>query len=239
MIPYIVINGKPSNLINGLLIQTLPPISKPKMRTSIEEIDGRDGDIVTTLGYAAYDKQFAIGLHGQFDINDIISFFNTSGTIIFSNEPDKLYNFALYEQIDFAKLVRFKTANVKLHVQPFKYDANEKEKVYTYAAGTTSATITARNNGNIYSKPTLSITGTGTIYVYINGVQQFTIELPSTSTEIILNAATMNAYDNAGNFLNRLVTGDYSKLILQPNLNELTVSGNITQLSIVNVSRWI
>ena len=53
---YIIINGVSSKTIEGLLIQTLPPISKPKIRTSAEEIDGRDGDVVTTLGYAAYDK---------------------------------------------------------------------------------------------------------------------------------------------------------------------------------------
>ena len=48
---YIILNGKKSTDINGLLIQSLPPISKPKIRTQIEEIDGRDGDIVTKLGY--------------------------------------------------------------------------------------------------------------------------------------------------------------------------------------------
>ena len=53
---YIELNGKSSAEINGLLIQELPPISKPKMRTQIDTIDGRTGDIVTQLGFAAYDK---------------------------------------------------------------------------------------------------------------------------------------------------------------------------------------
>ena len=52
---YIILNNKDSRDITGLLIQELPPISKPKMRTSVEEIDGRDGDITTKLGYEAYD----------------------------------------------------------------------------------------------------------------------------------------------------------------------------------------
>ena len=42
---YVILNGVKSTTIKGLLIQSLPPISKPLMRTSIEEIDGRDGDI--------------------------------------------------------------------------------------------------------------------------------------------------------------------------------------------------
>jgi hypothetical protein len=72
MIPYIIINGVSSRTIHGLLIQSLPPISKPRIKTSIEEIDGRDGDIVTTLGYAAYDKPMTIGLKGDYDIDEII-----------------------------------------------------------------------------------------------------------------------------------------------------------------------
>ena len=46
---YIILNGINSQTIVGLLIQNLPPISKPKQRVEVEEIDGRDGDIVKLL----------------------------------------------------------------------------------------------------------------------------------------------------------------------------------------------
>ena len=36
---YIILNGTSSQTIPGLLIQNLPPISKPKQRVEIEEID--------------------------------------------------------------------------------------------------------------------------------------------------------------------------------------------------------
>lgn len=80
---YVILNGKKSTLIKGLLIQSLPPISKPLIRSSVEEIDGRDGDIVTTLGYSAYDKPMSIGLFGDFDINEVIQYFDSKGTVIF------------------------------------------------------------------------------------------------------------------------------------------------------------
>ena len=118
---WISLNGIKSNTINGLLIQELPPISKPLMRTEIEQIDGRDGDIVTNLGYSAYDKSMTIGLYGNYDIDDVIAYFASSGTVTFSNEPDKYYNYQVIQQIDFERLVRFRTATVTFHVQPFKY----------------------------------------------------------------------------------------------------------------------
>lgn len=121
----IILNGNSSTEIQGLLIQSLPPISKPKIRTKVEEIDGRDGDIITKLGYSAYDKEFSIGLYGNFNINEVIAFFDSEGEVIFSNEPDKYYRYEIIEQIDFDRLLRFRTAKVKMHVQPFKYSATE------------------------------------------------------------------------------------------------------------------
>lgn len=126
MINYIELNGEKSTSVKGLIIQSIPPISKPKVRASIEEIDGRDGDIVTRLGYAAYDKEVSIGLHGDFDIDDAIAFFDSEGEVVFGNERDKYYRYQILNQIDFERLVRFRTAKVKMHVQPFKYDAVDR-----------------------------------------------------------------------------------------------------------------
>lgn len=236
---YIMINGVSSKNINGLLIQNLPPISKPKIRTSAEEIDGRDGDIVTTLGYAAYDKTFSIGLKGDYNVDDVITFFNTSGQVIFSNEADKYYNFAIYNQIDFEKLIRFKTANVNMHVQPFKYSVDEKELIYTNTGSQTIANLSIRNNGNIYSKPTITITGKDNIYIYLDNVQILQINLSSAGETIIINVAEMNAYDNEGNFLNRQVTGDYDDLIFKTGVNNLRVTGGFETIKINKYSRWV
>ena len=239
MIPYIIINGVSSKNINGLLIQSLPPISKPKIRTNIEEIDGRDGDVVTTLGYAAYDKPITIGLKGDYNVDDVIEYFNTSGKITFSNEIDKYYKFAIYDAIDFNRLIRFRTANINIHVQPFKYSIDEPPIVYNNTREQTIANISVRNTGNIYSRPKLIIKGSNTITVYVNNTQIFSIELSAAGETIVIDAAEMNATDPEGNYLNRQVTGDYNNFKLPTGANNLRVTGTFTSATIENYSRWI
>lgn len=237
MIPYIIINGVSSKNINGLLIQSLPPISKPKMRTSIEEIDGRDGDVVTTLGYAAYDKPITIGLKGDYNVDDVIEYFNTSGKVTFSNELDKYYNFAIYDTIDFNRLIRFKTANINLHVQPFKYSIDEPPITFNNTKQQTIANLSVRNTGNIYSRPKLTITGSNTITVYIGNTQIFSIELSAAGETIIID--DFNATDTEGNYLNRQVTGDYENFKLPTGVNSLRITGTFTSVTIDKYSRWI
>lgn len=237
MIPYLIINGVSSKNINGLLIQSLPPISKPKIRTSIEEIDGRDGDIVTTLGFAAYDKAITIGLKGDYNVDDVIEYFNTSGQVTFSNELDKYYNFAIYDTIDFNKLIRFRTANINFHVQPFKYSVDEPPVKWTNTGEQTIAKISVRNLGNIYSRPKLTIVGANTITVYIGDTQIFSIELSAAGETIIID--DMNATDGEGNYLNRQVTGDYDNFKLATGVNNLRVTGAVQSVTLNKYCRWI
>lgn len=232
---YIIINGKKSTLINGLIITSLPPVTKPKIRYTAEEIDGVDGDVINKLGYGAYDKTFTIGLSYNYNVDDVIEYLNTEGQITFSNEPDKYYNFTTLNQIDFEKLIRFKTAKITIHVQPFKYSTIESTKNYDFTSDNQSLIV--RNNGNIYSKPIITLFGNGTIELSLNGKQVFTIVL---NGSMVLDTQSQNAYDPSTlDFLNRYVTGDFKNLYLSVGKNTISWTGNITQVKIDYASRWI
>lgn len=356
MINYIELNGEKSTSVNGLIIQSLPPISKPKMRTSIEEIDGRDGDIVTRLGYAAYDKEVSIGLHGDFDIDDAISFFDSEGEVVFSNERDKYYRYQILDQIDFERLVRFRTATVKMHVQPFKYDAVDRtfevvnqlinvrdsttsrfgvtavssggsvrvagkatntceimvpidrialsgsytltdetsgnaagcalklvssadpdgdsfggtyielkddgtssitadadaeyDALWLYVQAGTSvdftltvtmssndfSTITLTNRGNVSSRPTVTVYGSGKIELAINSITVLSFSIDD--EYITIDADEMNAY-HGNALMNRRVTGDYADLILKAGENVISWRGDVTGIKVEDFSRWV
>jgi len=236
--PYIIINGKSSMEVNGLMISELPPITKPQMRVTAEEIDGRDGDIVTELGFSAYDKDISIGLYNEFDIDEVIDFLNQSGKITFSNEPDKYYNFAQYNGIDFEKLIKFKTAKVTVHVQPFKFSLNETEKTFNFSSSETSGELSIRNNGNYTSRPQITLTGSGTVNLSINGAQVMVIDM-SENPVITLDATAMNAYAPDTSLMNRHVTGNYDNLVLKVGKNTISYTGTVTKIAINNYSRWL
>lgn len=229
---YCILNGMKSTLVKGLLIQSLPMISKPLMRTSIDTIDGRDGDVVTKLGYAAYDKTMRIGLFGDFDIDEIIKFFDSEGTVIFSNEPDKFYRYIILNQIDFERLLRFRQADVVFHVQPFKFSA--VDDVLTFSTvGKTS--ITLFNRGNVYSRPRLTFTGTGAVTLSINNTQVLSMTI---NEYITIDGEEMNAYKGTA-LANRSVNGDYNDIKLNSGVNTLSWTGSVSQIIAEKVSRWI
>ena len=139
--------GVSSTTIDGLLICELPPISKPTMRIKETVIDGRDGSFVEELGYSSYEKPILIGLHGKYDIDKVIKYFTGEGDLVFSNEPDKVYKARVVANIDFQRLVRYRTASVTFLVQPYKYKKDEamKETEIVVKSGTS---IVVNDSGN-------------------------------------------------------------------------------------------
>lgn len=239
MLNEIILNGKSSNELQGLIIQSLPPISKSQIRTQIEEIDGRDGDIVTKLGYSSYDKSFDIGLSYNFDIDDIIAFFNSEGTVIFSNEPDKYYNYQILNNIDFERLIRFRTATVTMHVQPFKYSSVETMKTFMvvdkllnfddFSQTINGITLTA-SNGDIY------ISGTGTaateFYMPIDTVtlnpSSYTLSALGIGTSVSACSIRL-IYDNPSN------TNSFGgKYLTLQNDTTLTISSTLDETKVYN-----
>lgn len=194
IIPKITINGKESTEISGLMIVSLPPITKPAMRAVAEEIDGRDGDQIEKLGFSAYDKTIKIALSGDYDVDDVIEYFNQDGIIIFSNEPDKYYHFKQLEGIDFEKLMRYKTADVVFHCQPFKFSTTEEEQIFS-----NPESVNITNSGNYFSKPEIVLTGKGNMEMSINDAPVLDIDFGDEEQTIAIDAQSMNAYGTKNN----------------------------------------
>lgn len=229
---YFIWQNIDSREVKGLIVTALPPIHKPRMRTQVLTLDGRDGSIITPLGFEAYKKKVKIGLTKGYDIDEIIAWLNGSGQVVFSNESEKYFNAQIVESIDFEKLLRFKTAEITFEVQPFKFSTTERTKTFNI---TSTPSIQVVNAGNYTSKPTMKIYGSGTINFYLNGVQQFTLEL-NENDSVTLDSAEQEAYSDTG-LRNRIMDGNF--LILQKGTNTLSWDGTITKIEISKYSRWL
>lgn len=230
---YIEWKGIKSSTIPGLLICELPPITKPKMRTSITKIDGRDGDVIEDLGYESYTKNVKIGLTRNYDIDEIAKYFTGEGTLNLSDEPNKIYNCRIIDKIDFEKLLRFKTATVKFHTQPFKFLKNEAVKELTI---TTQTSLVVNNQGLEISKPIITLYGSGNVEVAINGSTVFEYTFPAGETSVVIDSLQEEAYLN-GVYKNRYMLGEFPEL--KVGNNTITWTGALTKIKVEPKSRWI
>ena len=229
---YFVFKNIDSRDIKGLIVSELPPITKPKMRVRIDTIDGKDGSETVNLGFEAYTKTLKIGLTRDYDIDNIIAWLHGEGNIQFSNEPDRYYRVKVLDQIDFERLLRFRTAEVKFYTQPFKYSNTERTKTLSVAGVKTTE---IRNAGNYFSKPIIKVTGTGNVIISVNGYEKCRLDL-SDGDSITLDAEKEEAYTGA-TLKNRKMSGVFPTL--EVGKNTITWSGDISTIEITNYSRWI
>lgn len=229
---YIIWNNKDSRDIKGLIINELPPLTKPQMRVKETVIDGVDGSIIEELGYESYNKSISIGLKIGADIDEVFEYFTGNGEIIFSNEPNRYYKASIISSIDYTRLLRYRIATVTFRVQPFKYNLLEIER---YANSNRNSMI-VENIGNYTSKPIITITGSGIVELSVNGTVICTYTFPSDENTVILDCDKQDAY--LGDSLkNRNMLGEFP--ILNKGSNTLSWSGSVESIYVKNYSRWV
>lgn len=229
---YILWNNKDSRDINGILISELPPITKPGMRVRETVIDGVDGSIIEEFGYESYDKSVTVGLKIGADVDKVIEFFTGSGEVVFSNEPDKYYIARIIKNIDFSRLLRYRVAKVTFRVQPFKFRRAEVTREVT----SENRSLVIRNDGNYVARPIITITGSGTIKLFLNNRQVCQYTFPEDDNVVVLDSEKQDAY--VGNILkNRNMTGEFP--VFEKGINAITWSGTVESIRVSKYSRWL
>lgn len=217
----------------GVVVESLPPISRPAMRVDTTEIDGRDGDEVTELGYESYDKEVVFGIKDTSEayINDLMAWLSGEGQLATSAEPTKVYECRIYREVDLKRLCRFRKGKVKFHTQPYKYAAAEPDIVWS----SEEKKIVVVNAGNVNALPALHVSGSGTINISLDGSHVLKLELGE-DDEIIVDSKKQEAYNDLS-LRNRAMIGSF--ISLPPGTHEITWDGDITALKVKPGSRWI
>ena len=213
-----------SREIVGLVVCELPPISKAGKRVELIDIEGKHGDIVVDNGYSAYDKEIKIGLTRNYDLQAIVHWLDGKGKLILSNEEDYYYEAEIIEQIDFMRFVKFKTATIRFHVQPFKYLNFEAIRVITKEDVSNNVTdnLRIRNQGYIDCSPIFTLYGQGECNVYVNNVQCCSIEIDD--KYVVLDAIEQEAYKEDV-LKNTRMNGEFPILKSGENIVKITGEG--------------
>jgi predicted phage tail component-like protein len=205
----------------GIIVENIPPIIKPPGRYNLIEVDGNDNTRVELLGYKAYEKPIPIGLKDT-DINRVLDWLGGAGKLILSNELDKYYDAFILEQIDYERALRFRKATVNFLVQPYKHATGEEE--------TESRMLI--NQGNVDCLPLMTIYGSGAADVLINGIKACSVTI---SEYITLDSEEQEAYKGLI-MQNRVMVGNFPRFA--PGENELSFTGNVTNVKTLVRSRW-
>jgi phage-related protein len=97
------------------------------------------------------------------------------------------------------------------------------------------AEIIVPNAGNVPSAPTIQMTGSGTVGVYLGNAQTLQGNIPEDG--ITIDTEAQDATSN-GQLANRSVTGDYDSVRLQPGDNDVSFSGDFSAV-ITKYTRWV
>lgn len=233
---YFIFKSIKSDSKQGLIVQSLPPIVRAELKTSILEINGYDGDIVTELGYKAYDRTVTIALDSTANTDDILSWLTGKGDLVLSNEPDKVYKAQVIKQIEVTQKGHFKFFKVVFHVQPFKFSMYDSLKSVS-SAQITAKKISINNKGTLTAKPLIYIEGSGTVEFKVNNKWIFKYTFKPGETRVYIDSLKEDAYSEDGVLKNRNMVGDF--IILEPGQSDITWSGTLTEVKINIRSRWI
>ena len=97
--------------------------------------------------------------------------------------------------------------------------------------------VSVFNHGNTFSKPKITIWGKSGMKLYINGTQVLTINLGNEGY-ITIDSAQMNAY-KGDTLMNRYIVGDYENIVLDVGTNEISWTGDLTDIKIEDYTRYI
>ena len=235
---YIIFAGKDSRNIgpDGLIIEQMPDEMKPSRNIEEYQMPGRDGRIIEDLGgYDAFSTNIKINCNGA-SISDVYAWLDGEGWMITSDSPEFMRYVGFYGQIRdqrFRTDACYDTITVPVQIQPYKYKVQQDPIVFMQAD-------VFPGEGNREAKPVIEITGSGDVNLMLNGYSVLIDDLDGT---IILDCDTETPYieaDGAKAFAGRKVTvidNEWPKL--EPTMNSINWSGDITQVTLHPWWRWI
>lgn len=213
----------------GVIFEKMPAIKKPKRRTEDIYIDNKDGYKPNELGYDGYTSECIAILTESEHFDFLKGLFDGTGALIRNDDPTRFINAKILNEVEYQVLGNALKATFEFTIEhPFRYLVTDVPQVIT----TFPNTIT--NNGNVYSKPYLTIEGSGSVTVTINGTT-FSYNFP-VSEDVEMDCEVQDSY-HEGILRNQYMSGYYPRL--EPGSNAISITGSVTSVKVENATRWL
>lgn len=221
-VPFFIFNNINSKE-KGILVNNLPPISKPERNYEELEIPGRNGKLyIDDESYNTFMYTITCTLMPDSNIREISKWLNGTGKLILCTELDKMYDVLIKDQIDYEQTYRIcNQFEVNFEVQPIVKSVEKKEINLTKE----DSIIIQESTYQI--KPYLKIFGNGNITLTINNNS---INLKNIEDYIELDCELEEAFKDNKNCNSKVECENFP--ILFPGENYFSWTGNITNLQI-------
>lgn len=221
--PFFIFN-KINSKEKGILVNNLPPISKPERKYEEIEIPGRNGKLyIDNNCYNTFLYTITCTLMPGSNIREISRWLNGNGKLIISTELDKEYDAIIKDQIDYEQVYRVcNSFEVNFEIQPIAISTFEK--IINIIKNNTKLTI---KESTYLIKPYFKITGSGDITLTINNRN---INLKNIEGFIELDCELEEAFKENENCNNQIECEDFPFLI--PGENNISWIGNVSNIQI-------
>lgn len=215
----------------GVIVTKMPATIRPKRRVESIEIAGRNGSLHTDEGtYDSYDRTMECALKRREKLDEVAAWLVGSGEMIFSTEPDKVYQVMISNQVSISQMMRmFQKFMVTMDTQPFKYSVNAFNDALELTVPTK-----IKSRGTIYSEPIITVYGAGDITLTIN---EKDFPLYSVEGSITIDSEMMEVFK--GNTNQNSKYGAVEVPRLEVGENEIGWTGNVEKVEIHPKWRWL
>ena len=198
-------------------------IARAPQRFEEVPIEGSDGTILIPLGYGQIQKELDLQILDVNKVDEVLSWLNGEGEFEFNGRISKVY---FYDGFDVNRFITLKRAKISYIRDPFWYKVDD-----AYVDVATSV----NNEGNIYSKPTIKLTGSGTVDLSINGIRfKYTFTDPFVEIDCEKIKETYNGLSRSRNIEIGL---EYPNLT--PGNNTIVIHSGTCTIQMRRKDRWL
>lgn len=188
-------------------------------------IEGRDGSQFETLGYQNYEKSIEMYLRNPDKLDDVLMWLNGHGILEYDDRVTKCWFLSELSTEDMmSKAVKIKTKMIRY---PFWF---KKDDEYIEVHDEII------NEGNVYAKPLIKLTGSGEIDLSINDIRF--IYTFDEDNEVIIDCEEMTeTYENIIKSRNMQIGFEYP--VLFPGTNSIIIHSGTASIFVKRKEAWL